>query len=160
MNLLEIHDRTIHCVPIKEILVMASMGYLWFQACILPNTSLWVMHVRICTQETLEGKRERETCHQKRIRNSCRIQNILGRVDVKHSWDHPTNVRLLNLRSFLGGDSFCRPCHLIHVYPPTTRPNTHQIHQEQSSIWANKSNLWHQSEEIPRRKWNFCRGRF
>ena len=40
-------------------------GYFRFQACILPTTSLCVVHVWMCTQETLEGKMERETCHQK-----------------------------------------------------------------------------------------------
>ena len=107
------------------------------------------------TQETLESKRKGETCHHKRIRNSRRRQHILGRIDVKHSWDHPANVRLLNIRSFLGGDSFCRPCHLIYVHSLATRPNSHPIHRGQSSLQVHGSNLWHQSEEISHRQWNF-----
>ena len=34
-------------------------------------------------------------------------------------------------------------------------PNPHRIHRGQSRIWANVRNLWHQSEEISHRKWNF-----
>ena len=123
-------------------------GYFRFQTCIMPTTSLRVVHVWMRTQERLEGKRKGETCHQKRIRNGRRRQHILGRFDVHHSWDHPANVRFLNIRMFLGGNSFCRPCHLIHVYLLATRPNPHQIHRGQSSLRAYGRNLRHQSEEM------------
>ena len=96
-----------------------------------------------------------ETCHQKRIRNGHRRQHILGRIDVKHFRDHPTNVRFLNIRSFLGGGSFCQPCHLIYVHSLATRPKSQRIHQGQSSLRTHGSNIWHQSKEISHRKWNF-----
>ena len=157
MKLLEIHNRTNHCVSIKEIQVTESLG--------ICNSKLASCQPPVCAscvfgcahKKPWKGKREREKFHQKWIRNSHRRQHISGRVDVKHSWYHPTNVRLLNLWSFLGGDSFCRPCHLVHVHPPTTRPNPHR---GQSSTWENGSHLWHHSEEISHRQWNFCRGRF
>ena len=149
---LENHDKTNHCVPIKEIQVMATKGYFRLQACILSTTSLHIVHVWMRTQETLEGKRKVETCHHKRVINVHRRQQILGRFDVQHSWDHPANVRFLNLRSFMGGNSFFRPCHLIHVHSLATRQNPNQIHRGQSSLRAHGSNLRHQSEEISHRQ--------
>ena len=110
------------------------------------------MHVWMCTQETLEGKRERNTFNQKRFRKSRKRQHILGFFDVKQSWDHPTNVRLLNIQSFRCVNSFCQPCHIIHVYSLTTRQNPRLIHWVQSNTWANVSNLWQQSEDILHRQ--------
>ena len=134
MKLLEIHDRTNHCVSIKEIQVMASMGIFdsklaSCQPPVCASCMIGCAHKkpwRVKVKEKHGIRSESETASGDNTSLDALTSSTPGII--------PKMSGFLTSDCFWAATGFFRPCHLVHVYPPTTRPNSNKIHRGQSSI--------------------------